>query len=161
MAVDTQFVRELFEAQWQRTVRLAGLLRASDPEDVAAEAFARLYARRSAVRAPSAAVSYLHLTDVNLVRDKARHSLRAERNTEAASTVSLLPELQDPSVSGAIRRLPDRQREAVVLKFWLDLSEREIAAAMSVSNGTVKTHLSRGLAALRPILEGIRDDDRV
>jgi RNA polymerase sigma factor (sigma-70 family) len=54
----------------------------------------------------------------------------------------------------ALADLPARRREAIVLRFWLDLPEREIAAAMGVSLGTVKSHVSRGLDALGQALEG-------
>ena len=53
----------------------------------------------------------------------------------------------------ALRRLPDRQREALVLRFYLDLSEPEVAAAMGISQGTVKSTTSRALAALGRLLE--------
>ena len=53
----------------------------------------------------------------------------------------------------ALAGLPSRRREAIVLRFWLDLPEREIAAAMGISPGTVKSHVSRGLAALARALE--------
>ncbi|MGH3181343.1 MAG: RNA polymerase sigma factor [Streptosporangiaceae bacterium] len=52
----------------------------------------------------------------------------------------------------ALAELPPRRREAIVLRYWLDLAEREIAAAMGVSPGTVKSHVSRGLAALAQAL---------
>ena len=52
----------------------------------------------------------------------------------------------------ALAGLPSRRREAIVLRFWLDLPEREIAAAMGISPGTVKSHVSRGLAALGRVL---------
>jgi DNA-directed RNA polymerase specialized sigma24 family protein len=49
--------------------------------------------------------------------------------------------------------LPDRQRQALVLRYWLDLCEREVAETMGISNGAVKSHTSRGLAALARTLE--------
>jgi len=55
-------------------------------------------------------------------------------------------------VIAALARLPSRRREAIVLRYWLDLPEREIAAAMGVSLGTVNSQLSRGLAALAQVL---------
>lgn len=58
-------------------------------------------------------------------------------------------------VIAALAALPVRRREAIVLRYWLDLPEREIAAAMGVSQGTVKSHVSRGLAALGRALPGI------
>jgi RNA polymerase sigma factor (sigma-70 family) len=57
----------------------------------------------------------------------------------------------------AVDRLPRRQREALVLRYWLELSEREIADAMGVSPGSVKTHASRGLAALG---RALKEEDR-
>jgi RNA polymerase sigma factor (sigma-70 family) len=55
----------------------------------------------------------------------------------------------------AIRKLPDRQREAIVLRFYLDMSEEEAASAMGVSRGTVKSTTSRGVAALGRILKEV------
>jgi RNA polymerase sigma factor (sigma-70 family) len=60
----------------------------------------------------------------------------------------------------ALRRLPARQREALALKFYLDLSEADIAAAMDVSAGSVKTHVHRGLAALRAAFLETAEEDR-
>jgi RNA polymerase sigma factor (sigma-70 family) len=55
-------------------------------------------------------------------------------------------------VLAALAGLPPRRREAIVMRYWLDLAEREIAAAMGVSPGTVKSHVSRGLATLTTAL---------
>jgi RNA polymerase sigma factor (sigma-70 family) len=52
-----------------------------------------------------------------------------------------------------LRELPDRQREAIVLRYYADLSEAEIAATMGISRGAVKSHTARGMAALRAALE--------
>ena len=59
-------------------------------------------------------------------------------------------------VMAALRLLPDRQRECLVLRYYLELSEAEIAAAMGISGGSVKTHAHRGLAALATTLEATR-----
>jgi RNA polymerase sigma factor (sigma-70 family) len=61
-------------------------------------------------------------------------------------------------VVAALRRLPDRQREALALKFYLDLSEAEIADSMGCSTGSVKTHVHRGLATLTTLLEEDRHE---
>ncbi len=53
----------------------------------------------------------------------------------------------------AMRSLPRRQRECLVLRYYLDLSESEIASTLGISNGSVKSHASRGLAALAKHLE--------
>jgi RNA polymerase sigma factor (sigma-70 family) len=58
-------------------------------------------------------------------------------------------------VIAALAGLPARRREAIVLRFWLDLPEREIAAAMGVSPGTVKSHVSRGMAELTIALKSL------
>ena len=60
------------------------------------------------------------------------------------------------AVLAALASLPDRQREVLVLRYYADLSEAAIADALGISPGTVKAHASRGLAALRPMLEEVR-----
>ena len=66
---------------------------------------------------------------------------------DSSEQVAMLRE-DHREVLAALAGLAPRRREAIVLRYWLDLSEREIAAAMGVSTGTVKSHVSRGLAAL-------------
>jgi RNA polymerase sigma-70 factor (sigma-E family) len=143
---------ELFAAHYQSLVRLAGLLGADDPEDIAQEAFARLHTRR--LRDDGAALPYLRATVCNLTRNRLRH-LRVVRlrrpdppEPVRSSEHSVLLAEEHRELLAALDRLPRRQREALVLRYWLDLSEREIAEAMGVSPGSVKTHASRGLSAL-------------
>ena len=62
----------------------------------------------------------------------------------------------DRVVLGALRQLSDRQRSCLVLRFYLQLSEREIAETLSISNNSVKTHCRRGMAALESLLEDER-----
>jgi len=64
-----------------------------------------------------------------------------------------LVSLDQAAVIAALRRLPARQREAMVLRFYADLTEGEIAATMGISRGAVKSHMARGLATLRATLE--------
>jgi DNA-directed RNA polymerase specialized sigma24 family protein len=61
--------------------------------------------------------------------------------------------LEQPAARAALRGLPERQREAIVLRYDAGLSEGEIAAAMGISRGAVKSHTARGLSALRSALE--------
>jgi RNA polymerase sigma factor (sigma-70 family) len=61
--------------------------------------------------------------------------------------------LERDAVVAALRHLPGRQREAIVLRYYADLSEADIAAAMGISRGAVKSHTSRGISALRAALE--------
>jgi RNA polymerase sigma factor (sigma-70 family) len=75
-----------------------------------------------------------------------------EGESDSAESAALLGE-EHRQVLVAIRRLPSRQREALVLRYYLDLDEAEIAASMRISRGTVKSTTSRALAALGRILE--------
>lgn len=153
-------IEDVFRAHYLEMVRLAGLLGADDPEDVAQEAFARLLRRHGSLRDTEAAAGYVRATVCNLTRNRRRHlrvaSLRAPAAPpDAASSeqVAIFRE-EHREVLAALSRLPARRREAIVLRYWLELSESEIAAAMGVSTGTVKSQVSRGLAALGRALEG-------
>lgn len=101
---------------------------------------------------------YLRAIVCNLTRNRHRH-LRVVREKTPRAVSEPSPEQaailreDHAEVIGALTALPARRREAIVLRFWLDLSEREIATTMGVSPGTVKSQLSRGLAALARALE--------
>ncbi|WP_161632106.1 RNA polymerase sigma factor [Nakamurella lactea] len=153
-------MRTLFETRWTTDVRLAGLLGADDAEDVVAESFARLLHRNGAF--PADAGAYLYRTIVNLVRDRQRRAQMAQRRlarvgAEPATVES--PTEPDGAVARAVGSLPPRQREAVVLRYWLDLTGDGVAAAMGVTPGAVKTHLSRAHTALRRVLKEAGDND--
>jgi len=147
---DEGYVGELFRARYLEMVRLAGLLGADDPEDVAQEAFTRLMDKAPDLDGVAPALAYLRAIVVNLTRNRHRHLRVARlRGPAAAGAESCELAYEDHSeVIAALAGLPRRRREAIVLRYWLDLPEREIAAAMGVSPGTVKSHVSRGLAAL-------------
>src|SRR6476659_3915544 len=149
-------VSGLFRARYPEMVRLADLLGADDPEDIAQEAFARLIRKAGSLRDPAAALAYVRSTVCNLVRNRHRHLRVARQRTpsgpdEASSEHAVMIREDRRELLAA---LPARRREAIVLRYWLDLPEREIAAAMGVSTGTVKSHVSRGLDALGEALEG-------
>jgi RNA polymerase sigma factor (sigma-70 family) len=138
------------------------MLGADDPEDVAQEAFVRLHARARALRDPHAAVGYLRTTVVNLTRSRLRHLSVVRRHAaEAPQDVAsaehdVVRREAGRDLVAALGRLSARHREALVLRYWLDLSEAEMAEAMGVSRGTVKAHVSRGLDALAALMEGRR-----
>ncbi len=153
-----------FRTEFAATLRLAHLLGARDPEDVAQEAFVRLHTRWVGLREPSAAGGYLRTIVVNLVRTQRQHATMAARRAPAArhgAVASVESEVMGRAGStgliAALTRIAPRHREALVLRFWLDLSERQIAEAMEVSVGSVKSHVSRGLSALRAELAGTED----
>jgi RNA polymerase sigma-70 factor (sigma-E family) len=150
----------LFDAHHTQLVRLALLLGAEhDAEDLVSEAFCELHRRWRRLRSPAAAPAYLRATVCNLARMRIRHlQVRrrhaheetdglGERTADSAESFALLHEDQR-RVIAALRSLPDRQREALVLRYWLDLREADIAEAMGISTGAVKSHIFRGMAAL-------------
>jgi RNA polymerase sigma-70 factor (sigma-E family) len=151
----------LFHSQYGAMLRLAVLLGADDAEDIVAEAFYQLYRRWKKLREADAALPYLRSVVCNLTRMRLRHLQvvrkhatpdAAERSGTSAETEALLQDDQRALVA-ALKELPTRQREALVLRHWLGLREAEIAAAMGISCGAVKSHTSRGMAALTRVLE--------
>lgn len=142
-------------------IRLAVLLvgdRAS-AEDVVQDAFVGLYRRWDRLPDTSAPLAYLRVSVLNGCRTALRRRSRArqaisftEPPAESAEARALLSEEQR-AVAGALRRLPQRQREALVLRYYFDLSEAEIAGAMGISRGTVKSATSRALAAVGHMLK--------
>jgi RNA polymerase sigma factor (sigma-70 family) len=73
----------------------------------------------------------------------------------ASAEYGALTQLDRSAVVEALKALPQRQREALVLRYYGDLSEAQIAEAMGISQGAVKSHASRGMAALRQTLESV------
>lgn len=157
--------RDLFFGQFAAMTRLATMLGADDPEDVAQEAFVRLHRRTRTLRDPHAAVGYLRATVVNLTRSRLRHLAVVRRHASSHATVpaqvasaehDVVTRESHHELVAALRRLSPRHREALVLRYWLDLTEAEMAEAMGISRGTVKSHVSRGLDALAAELEARR-----
>jgi RNA polymerase sigma-70 factor (sigma-E family) len=160
---------ELYRAESAHVVNLAYLLTGQRQlaEDLAQEAFLRVASRIRQV-SPDAFGAYLRQTVVNLVRSHYRHA-RVERRyadrvesdaerrretTEAASS-STEVETRD-ELWRALYALPVRQREAIVCRYYLDLSEEQTADTLRIAIGTVKSATSRGLQALRATLEAER-----
>lgn len=152
---------ELFDQHYTGLLRLAVLLGADDAEDIVAEAFCQLYRRWNRLRSQDAALAYLRSVLCNLVRMRVRHLQVVRKHAErpggpidSAENEALLREDQRALID-ALKGLPGRQREALVLRYWLSLRETEIAAAMSISCGAVKSHTARGMAALtRALADG-------
>ena len=150
----------MFDQHYSRLLRLAVLLGAgADAEDVVAEAFCQLHRRWSRLRTPEAAAGYLRSIVCNQTRMQLRHSKVVRRfaqghvdeHVRSAEAQALLRDDQR-SVVDALRLLPTRQREALVLRYWLDLKESEIASTMGISAGAVKSHTARGIAKLTRLL---------
>jgi RNA polymerase sigma-70 factor (sigma-E family) len=125
-------------------------------EEVVQEAFVRLHGSWPRVHEP---LTYLRATVLNLARSRMRRVLVARRRVEPVSRSATSPEehavrLSDQQeVLDAVRALPRRQRECIVLRYYAELSEAEIASTLGISAGSVKSHSHRGLAALARRLE--------
>jgi RNA polymerase sigma-70 factor (sigma-E family) len=142
-------------------VRLAALLVRDVPtaEDVVQDSFVAMHDGWQRLRDADSALAYLRQTVVNRSRSVLRHRAVAEKYPEkpspdmASAEHGALVQLERSAVIATLRKLPGRQREAIVLRYYADLSEAEVAAAMGISCGAVKSHTARAMAALRADLE--------
>lgn len=132
-------------------------------EDVVHDAFIALHQYQSRLRDPAAALGYLRTTVVNNCRSVLRKrqtvrrhlSLVRDSHAEAADSELLLAAAQQ-EVLAALRRLPQRQQEVLALRYWGNLSEAEIAEALGISRGAVKSNASRGMDKLEAMLGASR-----
>jgi RNA polymerase sigma-70 factor (sigma-E family) len=156
----------LYTAHYRSLVRLSALLLrdAAAAEDVVQDAFVAMHGSWRRLRDTDKALAYLRQAVVNRSRSRLRHLKVAERKAPAllpADASASLPSaehgamaaLEREHVIKALRSLPQRQREVIVLRYYGDLSEAQIAEAMGISTGAVKSHASRGIGALRDRLE--------
>ena len=157
----TRHVSALYQAHALALVRLAVLMTGdqSTAEDVVQDAFLGLYRRWQALHDADKALGYLRSSVLNGCRSVHRVRFRrqavvldAPGEADSAEAEALLGEAHR-EVIVALRRLPPRQREAVVLRYYLDMTEDQAAQAMGVSRGTVKSATHRGLAALARMLK--------
>jgi RNA polymerase sigma-70 factor (sigma-E family) len=153
-------VTALYTAYWPGMVRLARLLThdASVAEEIVQDAFVALHGRWHRLLEPAAAHGYLRTSVINGARSALRHRNVVERHYEPGPAAAAGPEehalrsVEDARVLAALRTLPRRQQEVLVLRYYADLSEHDIAASLGISRGAVKSHAHRGLAALRAAL---------
>jgi RNA polymerase sigma-70 factor (sigma-E family) len=156
-------VTRLFATHYRQLVRLAALLLADQSlaEEVVQDAYVQLHQRWRALREPDRALGYLRTSVVNGARSAIRRRAVAHRYTAALGPLPDMPSAESLTLGAfehtalvaALRRLPLRQREVLVLRYYSDLSEADIADAMGISRGAVKSHASRGIAALRKVVE--------
>jgi RNA polymerase sigma-70 factor (sigma-E family) len=152
---------EIYLGEYRSLVRLAVLLLHDVPtaEEVVQEAFIAMHTGWRRLRDTEKALSYLRQAVVNRSRSVLRHRTVVDKNApkhvpdEPSAEAGAIALLERSAVVAALRRLPDRQREAIVLRYYADLSEAAIAATMGISRGAVKSHTARGMAALKSVLE--------
>jgi RNA polymerase sigma-70 factor (sigma-E family) len=156
-------VVELYEANHDGLLRFASLMAPEDgmAEDLVQEAFVRLYKSWGRIRDPQKVPAYLRSTVANLARGRGRRLGVAQRNRPAPGPDASSAEegaLRDESrneVVAMLRTLPARQRECLVLRYYEGLNETEIAKTLGISVGSVRTHTSRGMAAMQQRLGGL------
>ncbi len=157
-ALDASRLDLLYRTHATRAKRTAFLLTgdAEAAADILHDAFVRLAGRFIDVRHPDVCAAYLRRTIVSLVRTRHRKALRERKHLvrHGVSADANEPDLAgDVAMRNALMKLGVRQRTAVVLRYYEDLPEAEIADALRCRPGTVKSLLSRGLDALRTDLE--------
>jgi len=153
-------VTELFQAHQLELVRLAVLMVGDlgTAEDVVQDAFEQLHRRWGTLRKPSNALDYARSAVLNGCRSVHRRRLVVRRHepriaasawqdADAAVAIEQRTELMD-----AFRALPRRQREVLVLRYYLDMGVADVAAALNISPSAVRSTASRGLDALARIL---------
>ncbi|HVE95103.1 MAG TPA: SigE family RNA polymerase sigma factor [Acidimicrobiales bacterium] len=142
---------DLFSRAYAPMVRLAHLITGSNAiaEELVQDAFVAVLPRISQLTNPHA---YLRMTVVNRCRSWGRRQ-RLEQRQASPADESFVDDVGHAELVDALAGLPTRQRAAVVLRYYEDLSEAEIADALGCRPGTVKSLLSRGLASLREVVE--------
>ena len=149
----------LHRAHYHSLVRLAAILAcdAATAEQVVQDAFVAMRGAGRRLRDSDKALAYLRQSVVSRSRPVLRHRATAGKHAPAPDAPGAgqgaLPLPGRPAVVAALRALPARQREALVLRYYADLPEAQIASAMGISRAAVKNHTARGMSALRSVLE--------
>jgi RNA polymerase sigma-70 factor (sigma-E family) len=156
-----QAVTQLYSNHYRSLVRLAGLLvrDVQTAEEVVQDCFIAMHDGWHRLRDEDKALSYLKQAVVNRSRSVLRHRSVMDRNAPKpapdmpSAEQGAIAQLERTEVIAALRALPDRQRQALVLRYYADLSEAQIADMMGISKGAVKSHTARGMSLLRAILD--------
>jgi len=154
-------VTALYQAHALGLLRLAVIMlgERQAAEDVIQDAFLGLFRRWGALNDPERALAYARSSVFNGCRTvlrkraRSRQFVLADPDAESAEARVVLGE-EHREVLAALRGLPDRQREAVALRYCLDMPVGEVARVMGVAEGTVKSAASRGIAAIGRVLKG-------
>ncbi|MCZ7415221.1 SigE family RNA polymerase sigma factor [Streptomyces sp. WMMC897] len=152
---------ETYRTHYRSLLGLAALLLddTASCEDVVQEAFIRVHSARRRVKDPERTLAYLRQTVVNLSRSTLRRrilglKLLSKPMPDAASAEEGAYEaLERDELKRALRGLQRRQREVLVLRYFADMTEEQVAQTLGISRGSVKAYGSRGIAALRVAME--------
>ena len=151
-----EFVRDLYQAHALALIRAAKLLLRDQPsaEDAVQDAFLGLYRALPRLSDHDQILPYLRAAVINrsrsVLRARQRALLRKVQHEPPASSAesSAMAGEDRRAVMAAVARLPRRAREVLVLRYYLDLTDQEIAATLRISRGTVTSTASRGLTAM-------------
>ncbi|TVL92604.1 SigE family RNA polymerase sigma factor [Streptomyces sp. SAJ15] len=163
MAVGTtvDHLTETYRAHYRSLLGLAALLLddTASCEDVVQEAFIRVHSARNRVRDPEKTLAYLRQTVVNLSRSALRRRILGLKLLSkpmpdmASAEEGAYEQLERDQLIKAMRGLQRRQREVLVLRYFADMTEAQVAETLGISLGSVKAYGSRGIAALRVAME--------
>jgi RNA polymerase sigma-70 factor (sigma-E family) len=154
-------IMTMYHKEYQSLVRMSAVLLGDvgSAEEVVQDSFIAVHAAWRRLRDIDKALPYLRRSVLNRSRSLLRHRTVVDRHLPKAepdmpsAEQAVIAQFERTAVITGLLSLPARQREALVLKFYLDLSEEQVAAAMKISTGAVKSHTARGKAALRSVLE--------
>lgn len=154
-------VTAIYSEHYRSLVRLAAFLVRDNAtaEEVVQDSFVAMHGAWRRLRDTDKALSYLRQSVVNRSRSVLRHRIVVDKNTPKPSPDmpsaehGAIIQLERSAVVIALRALPERQREALVLRYYGDMSEAQIASVMGISRGAVKSHTARAMSALRTVLE--------
>jgi RNA polymerase sigma-70 factor (sigma-E family) len=159
-------VEKLYHQEAVSLVRLARLFTddRTVAEDIVQEAFIRLYRAAERIEDAEKSAAYLRSIVLNLARDQNRRGLLSLRHQDSMvdHKTPVIPEdhvmrtESQVEVIDALNNLSARQRDCLVLRFYMDLTEKQIAATLAISPNSVKTHCQRGMAILAGVLEGAK-----
>lgn len=152
---------ETYQAHYRSLLGLAALLLddTASCEDVVQEAFIRVHSARNRVRDRDKTLAYLRQTVVNLSRSALRRRILGLKLLSkpmpdmASAEEGAYDQLERDDLIKAMRGLQRRQREVLVLRYFADMTEAQVAETLGVSLGSVKAYGSRGIAALRVAME--------
>lgn len=154
----------VYSAHYSSLVRLGALLLRDSgaAEEIVQDAFVAMHGRWNRLRDPDKALAYLRTTVVNRCRSRQRHLMVVDKHmpkslpNEPSAEQAVMATATTDTVIAAMRTLPEKQRTVMVLRYYGELSEAEIAETMGISRGAVKSHASRATKSLRLVLEQMR-----
>ncbi|MDT0380235.1 SigE family RNA polymerase sigma factor [Streptomyces sp. RKND-216] len=152
---------ETYRTHYRSLLGLAALLLddTASCEDVVQEAFIRVHSARKRVREPEKTLAYLRQTVVNLSRSTLRRRILGMKLLSkpmpdmASAEEGAYDRMERDELKQALRGLQRRQREVLVLRYFADMTEAQVAEVLGLSLGSVKAYGSRGIAALRVAME--------